>query len=431
MHPRNQFTMKIEDVKALLHPFLESHPDVAIEYREVGRKPETRLCITKPWGEDGLIIALPKDIETFSEALNNILLPERYTAIWHRDTKDFEIIWTALLLSEEIEDIKNREFLFSLDSKEYKCSFGRSSERLLTLASQAVPIAKSHTEHRNLMSFRYYVENKKDSTSGIVPIGEPYSFWIRNVEWDEDRVLQLVRHLNFFLTYYDRESPEILVHTAPDKKASNQPRYLIDTFPNRIDTHEIGDDLLQLWMASREGDAARRFIYSYRIIEYASHAYIDIEARRKVHRLLTKPHARSDLGALTDKVISTTLMKTMDDVQKMNNLLNDILSTESLWREIERHRSAFTSNVIFDGGFTLKKLIDDSETFETFKTNGIPTFINRARNIRNHLSHGRDRSTQATITPTVVNFRRLEPWTAAISVLAGEVLIFSNLLTIN
>ena len=426
--------MKIEDAKAQLHPFLEAHPDVDIEDRKVGRESETRLCITKPWGEDGLVISLPEDIETFSETLNNILLPERYTAIWHKDTKDFEVIWTALLLSEEIEDIKNREFLFSLDSKEYKCSFGQSSERLLTLASQAIPIAMSHTEHRNLMSFRYYVqlkESEKDLTSGMVPIGEPYSFWIQNVEWDEDRVLQLVRHLNFFLTYYDRESPEILVHTPPAKKVSKQPRYLIDTFPNRIDTHEIADDLLQLWMASHEGDAARQFIYSYRIIEYASHAYIDIEARRKVHRLLTKPHARSDLGALTDKVISTALMKTMDDVQKMNNLLNDIVSTESLWREIERYRPTFTSNVIFDGGFTLKKLIDDSETFETFKTNGILTFINRARNIRNHLSHGRDKSTQATITPTVANFRRLEPWTAAISVLAGEVLIFSNLLTIN
>lgn len=426
--------MKIEDAKAQLHPFLESHPDVGIEYREVGRKSETQLCITKPWGEDGLVISLPEDIETFSETLNSILLPERYTAIWHKDTKDFEIIWTALLLSEEIEDIKNREFLFSLDSKEYKCSFGRSSERLLTLASQTIPIAMSHTEHRNLMSFRYYVEqkeSKKSSTSSVVPIGEPYSFWIRNVEWDEDRVLQLVRHLNFFLTYYDRESPHILVHTPPDKKASKQPRYLTGAFPNHIDTHAIADDLLQLWIASREGDAARRFIYSYRIIEYASHAYLDIEARRKVHRLLAEPHAQSDLGALTNKVVSTALMKTMDDVQKMSNLLNDIVSTESLWREVERHRSTFTNNVIFDGGFTLKELIDDSATLETFKTNGILTFLNRARSIRNHLSHGRDKSTQATITPTIANFRQLEPWTAAISVLAGEILILSDLLTIN
>ena len=394
--------MKIEDAKAQLRPFIESNPEVDVEDRKVGKKPESQLCITKPWGEDGLVIALPKNIETFAETLNNILLPKRYTAIWHKDTNDFEIIWTAYLLNEEEEEIKNRKFLFSLDSREYKCSFDRSSERLLTLASQAIPIAISHTGHRNLMSFRYYVQWKKDkknSTSGEVPIGEPYSFWIRNVEWDEDYILRLVRHLNFFLTYYDRESPSILIHTPPDKEVNRQPRYLInDTFPNCIDTHEIADDLLQLWEGSYEGDTARRFIYSYRIIEYASHAYIDMEARRKVHLLLAEPHARSDLGVLTNKVVSAALMKNMDDIQKMDNLLRNIVSTESLWREIERHRSTFTSDAVFDGGFTLKKLIDASATYETFKAGGISMFIRHARSIRNNLSHGRDRATQATIT---------------------------------
>ena len=428
--------MKIEDAKAQLRPFIESNPEVDIEYKKVGEKPEPQLCITKPWGEDGLVISLPKNIEAFAETLNNILLPKRYTAIWHKDTKDFEIIWTAYPLSEEEEEIKNRKFLFSLDSREYKCSFDRSSERLLTIASQAIPIAISHTGHRNLMSFRYYVQLKKDkknSASGevpIIPIGEPYSFWIRNVEWDEDYILRLVRHLSFFLTYYDRESPSILIHTPPDKEVNKQQRYLIDTFPNRIDTHEIADDLLQLWVGSHEGDTARRFIYSYRIIEYASHAYIDIEARRKVHRLLTEPHARSDLGALTEEIVSATLMKGMDDIQKMNNLLRKIVSMENLWREIELHRSTFTSDAVFDGGFALKKLIDASATYETFSADGIFRFMSNARSIRNHLSHGRDRATQATITPTVANFRLLEPWTAAISVLAGEVLTLSDLSTI-
>lgn len=412
-----------------LEPFLELHPDASIERRRSRGASGPELYVTRPWGEDGILLSLPKKMDVVVDALNNICLPDRYSAIWHRDSQDFEIIWTAFPLSQEANDLANRTFSFSLDSNEHQCEFGRSSERLLVLAEHAMLTGASDTQHRNLLSFRSFVRQrstKKRSSPREAVIGEPYSFWIRNLEWEEDYVLRLVRHLNFFLRYYDRSSPTILIHAPTIRDSITLERYLIGDFPAKIETTEIEDDLLQLWEAGRTGDAARKFLYFYRIVEYASHAYIDVEARKKVRRLLAEPHARSDLDHLTDNVVSAALTKTMDDIQKMNNLLRNTVSTDLLWREMSQHGSAFNSDVCFDGGFLLRKLVNEGATHDTFEANGLSQFISHARSIRNHLSHGRDKSTQTVILPTVANFRRLEPWTAAISVVAGEVLAFGQ-----
>ena len=420
----------MEKARSLLEPFLDTHPNVTIEWRTVRKEARESLCLNRPWGDNGLVFSLPEDLDHFADTLNNVLLPNRYTALWHKDTKCFEIIWTAYPLRDESTDMKRREFSFALDSETYECKFDQSSDRLLSLARHAVPVAMSHSGHRNLQSYQLYLrqtDNNEDDSPRGSSVGEPLSFWISNVEWDEDKVLRLVRHLNFYLTYYDTLSPTIYIHSPPEEKPRVTNRYRLGEFPSRIDAHEIEDDLLQLWMAAKDGDAARRFIYYYRIVEYASHAHIDREARRSIWRLLSQPHARSNVGTLVDEVVSAALSKSTDDYQKMVNLLRDVVGIEALWEELARNKSAFVDGIEFDGGFRLGALLSESASLDTFKANGMNLFVSHARGIRNHLSHGRDRATQAAITPTVENFRRLEPWTSAMLVLAGEVLMFRNL----
>ena len=98
------------------------------------------------------------------------------------------------------------------------------------------------------------------------------------------------------------------------------------------------------------------------------------------------------------------------------------------YREINLNRSSFIRETTFDGGFTLPPLIDADTTQNGFAVNGITGFATSARHVRNHLSHGRDRTTQAPIAPTVANFRKLEPWVSALSVVAGEVINFKHIL---
>lgn len=420
--------LTLEQAREQLRPFLEVNQNSAVE--EIDIEGGKRLGIKNPWGEDALVIYLPTDLAPLAEALNNVLLPDRFTAMWHRDTSELEVIWSAFPLGGPFKELEDRTFQFHYDTKEYRCEFGRSSDRLLLIAEHAVPVALSHTGHRNLMSFRAYAHQQKTKNDTETPrplLGQPISFWVKNLEWDEDRVARIAHHLNFYMTYYDHRSPTIFVHSPPTEEVTPRTRYLIGTFPERLNAQQIEDDLLRLWIASREGDAGRRFVYCYRIIEYASHAYIDQGARKQVRALLSTPHALSDIGDLAEKVIAAALSSKAEDIQRVSMLLRDAVDPHLLWREISLNPQAFSEEVRFDGGFELRPLINVDMTQSMFATTGLDAFANAARQIRNHLSHGRDRTTQTSIIPTIENFRRLEPWVSAISIAAGEVINFKHL----
>ena len=420
---------ELEAAQRELRAFLDAHPNSAIE--EVDGEKGKQLGVKSAWGEDAIVIYMPDDLGPMAEALNNVYLPERFTAIWHKDKNELEVIWTAFPLAARLDELKTRKFRFQYDGVEHECEFGPSSDRLLLIAEHAAPVAISDTGHRNLFSFHAYMRRQKtrDNSDTEEPLpGEPISFWIRNLEWDEDRVLHLAHHLNFYMTYYDSISPTILVHPPKTEAAKPRTRYIIGDFPQQFDGREIEDDLLLLWAASRQGDEGRRFGYCYRIIEYASYAYVEREARLQVRRLLAAPHALGDVSGLADRVIAATLSSKAEDAIRAEMLLKDAVNPDLLWREIDQNREAFIAEVNFDGGFKLAPLIGEGATQSSFAVNGISTFAHAARHIRNHLSHGRDRTTQASIMPTVGNFHKLAPWASAISVVAGEVINFKYIL---
>jgi len=426
--PDEAVDVELEIVRDLLGEFLVSNPISTVDW--VSAKRDPCIGVIRPWGEIGLTVFLPSEENELTRALNSLILPERFTAIWHKDSKDLEIIWTAFSLEPNYDDIKERSFKFQFEGNEYECGFGESSDRLLVIAENALPIGESNTGHRNLASFRRFVRARKSNDLDEKPLGSflgtPVSFWVRNIEWNEENVIRLTRHLNFYLTYYDGESPAILIHTPPGASVKKRTRYLFESFPERIDGSPIDDELLQLWTAAREGEMASRFIYYYRIIEFSSHSYIDRESRKSLRRLLAAPHARANLDSLVDEIVSISLTKSGDDVSKMLNLLRDTITADVLWREIEQNSGAFCKQVIFDGGFSLGPLISENTTYESFCPNGIDQFARHARAIRNHLSHGLDRTTRSSIIPTVENNSRLVPWVSAISVVAGEVMNYKN-----
>jgi hypothetical protein len=51
------------------------------------------------------------DSDALIDALNNVRLPERYTAIWHGDSETFEVIYTAFPLPLTA-DVASRAFTF-------------------------------------------------------------------------------------------------------------------------------------------------------------------------------------------------------------------------------------------------------------------------------------------------------------------------------
>lgn len=414
----------IEQTRELYQRFLEANPSASIE--EVTLPTRSTIAVKNPWGDESVAIVLPPNCPELEEALNNILLPERYTAIWHKDTKDLEIIWTANALPQSWVEVHGRKFIFGWNGHDFQCEFTRASDRLLVIAEHFEGIISSSTAFRNLPSFKSFTVMKKGGK--VLPSFEPRSFWIRNIEWDEDKVLEIANNLNFYLLYYDSTSPFIVIHTpkSENKAIAPRTRYIAGSFPSRIDCRPLEDTLLTLWMACHDGDAARKFLYGFRVIEYASYSFLDAGVRKEIKRLLSAPHRLDDINFITESIASALQKSKAEDFQKMETLLLETVSPSLIWREMNRNLSAFTADTVFDGGFKIGKLIAPNSREDDFLPQGILMFHKAIRNIRNALAHGKDQRTAFVITPTTANFERLAPWVSLVLTAASEVVLYKD-----
>jgi hypothetical protein len=300
-----------------------------------------------------------------------------------------------------------------------------SSDRLLTVAEHFCPGTKAgSTQFRNLMS--YYLARQTSYNVDTLPL----SFWIDEVEWYADEVVSLVNHLNFYLSYYDAISPYILIHNTRDPQPFARPqiRFPFGSFPEHIEGRELDDALLILWDAARKGDTARRFLYCYRIIEYASFFYLEGKARTEIRRILSTPHSLSDVNEITAQVMDALNKSRQEDYQRCESLLREVIKPTLLWREIKESLAVFKEPTTFDGGFRLEALVSGDATESSFQTRGIENFHRSIRELRNALAHGKDARSSGVIIPTSRNYDKLAPWLSLISLAAGEVMVYRDVL---
>jgi hypothetical protein len=414
----------LDEAKLALAPFLERNPGSSVDLFGSA----DRICVFKPWNEDSIILQLPADGGAqLVEALNNLLFPERFTAVWHSDTKDFEIIYTAFPLTGTQTDMKGRNFSFGFKDRDYLCEFKESSERLGVIAGAAIFTGPSTTEHRNLQSFQWSFWAKDGTLASFksVPFA-PISFWVHDFEWEEDLAVELVRHLNFYMTYYDTFSPKIELHPPKQVSVYNaRERYIAKKFPTDIRGAELNSNLLHFWVASRGGDIFRRFLYCYQIIEFSSFYFIEDSIKRAVRKALLTPHFKDEMDALIIKIIDHVQESKVWEGTKMDALLGEV-NCELVWNEVEKNRDYFTKALPFDGGFVLAPLIAEKATFDTFKHDWSKKFGGVIRPIRNALSHGKEPTKGAVIAPTHENLAQLQPWAGLMSVVAGEVIVYQD-----
>ena len=422
---------KLSKTKEKLAPFLSANPVSVIE--EIKDSGSPILRIKNPWGDSSLAIEIPEVLKDFVEKLNNIFLPERFSAIWHEDTKDFEVIFTPYKISSGFKEIEKRVFKIRHQSREYECGFGPSSETLLMIAANAKRIDQSVTLYRNLLPFQDFTRfqnfSKAKKKNIKNPFGNPLSFWIRDIEWNDDKILYLVNLLNFYMAYYDRKSPIILTHSPQLENiiSQKQTRFIADQYPNQINYRKIDDNLLHYWRASRDGDPPRRFLYSFRIIEYASFYFLEASVRNSIKQALASPNALDDLNLMTERVLGAVQEAKLQDSQKFEAVLKETVKPHVLWDEISQNLDSFSTKTEFDGGFVIEPMVGPDWDKEIFSVKGIPIFSGTIRNIRNALSHGRDQRTSKVIMPTSHNFVRLQPWASLLGVAAAEVIVYCNL----
>jgi hypothetical protein len=405
-----------DKAKARLGKFFEANS--ASSLRNAG----SEVLIDKPWGDSSLAIMVPHNFGELAIALDNVFLPPQLTAIWHSDKKELEVIYTAYKLPPYAAEVIGRKFKFTYEGVLHTCEFAKSSDRLLTIAKHTLPLTASVSQHRNMNSYANYMQMSEDDRDRYQM--NPISFWIRKIpDWNDDKIIQFVTHLNFYLSYYDALGPNVIIHFNETFGPTPQTRYRAGKFPNNITARALDENLMSLWGAAQTGDAARRFLYFYRIIEYSSLLYVEENVKGAMRRILAAPNLADDFHGACEKLFVAMSESRMDDVARFNAVVRECVDINHLWREISLNISAFNTETVFDGGFKLGPIVGIGLTADQFAVKGHEIFARAIREIRNALTHGRDLKSSMIILPTRKNFRLLEPWVQTMSIAAGDVVL--------
>lgn len=418
----------IPTAEAALATFLKGNPASSIV--AMPNTSET-FRLVNPWNDTSVAFDIPVgDISDVAEALNQVILPERFSAIYHRDTKSLEVIWTAFKLPVSQVEVSERKFKYKFGRKNHECYFGDASSRLMTIAKYARPVTVSETNHRNISSFSA-LTRLKNGDKNLTSFDVPRSFWITNCPSKESELISIVQNLNFYMTYYDNQSPSVLIHSpnVPELKSSQKTRYALGTFPSLISGKTIDETILSFWYSARSENNMMKFLLYYRILEYAASHYIDEEAKNLIKRIINNPTALNDLGKTLDAIVSALSTQKLGDAQRLQAVVRRFVEPEIAWKEIEVNLGFFSKDTRFEGGFTAKALVSAKDTNETFSPSRLDGLADAFRKIRNALSHGKDQETAGVIRPTTTNLTLLRPWVHLIEAAAAEVVLYRGITT--
>lgn len=399
--------------------FLEINP-------EATRTPEgEKQVISHPWGSTALKIDVDNDDTELIETLNALRLPPRFSAIWHRDQNALEVIYGPIsATSEEL----SHSFAFQFSGRTYQCEFRNSSERLMSLA-KAVRIEPEAgiEDDRNLWLIKSYLRLRdREDAPPVFRERIPTSFWIDGMEeWDENEAVALARHLNFYMRYFDKESPLIIIHEDLPAQTGREKseRYPYSEFPEMISARTLDPFLLGLWESAIHGGPRLRFLYSYQILEYAAFYHASDSVRHAVRRAVMSPHTHLDPANAVNQILDAIAADNQHETEKMKAVIRQSVDPSAVWREVQPHSDFFSEPIRFDGEVTLEPLISERWNEEDFARAWHPKFIDQVRKIRNALVHGREQRQSNVITPTRANDDRLRPWLAPLIVIAEQVIL--------
>lgn len=407
-----------------LSQFIDQNPEV--EVRDQG----TDFLIVEPWGDDSVTILVEKSNKTLIDALNKLRLPPRFTAIWHRDSHDIEMIFGPL---QSDNALRSRSFEFRYDGSTYKCEYADASARLCALARAADPEGPaSDTDHRHLLqvgSFLRFIDRASKDDEKEMQKYALTSFWVRGVSIEEEELPDLARHLNFYMNYFDPRSPRILIHAEEglDQDTAQLPLPHADTFPTAVAGRILDPYLLGLWeSAFTSGDPVRAFLHSFQILEYAGFYYLRDDVMVAMRRILSAPDVCARLEFFSHQLMDVLADERMADEQKIVEVVQRAVDPKKVWNVIEPRTQFFAEQQEFEGGVVIPALIKKGWTLDDFAAAWIPRLPDSLRRIRNALVHAREQRLAKSISPTQRNRNLLRPWSDLALTIAKEVILFER-----
>ncbi|WP_159950005.1 hypothetical protein [Polaribacter septentrionalilitoris] len=384
-------------------------------------------AVLNAWNDSSfaLVISKKKRIPSFS----NIILMEEFSSILDTKNNIWEFIYTP---EKKDKEIIKRKFDFIYEGKKYDCSFEKSS-RYLKFFAESFRLLKSETKtsYRNLRQFKdYYSKDKADYVKEYFKDRLPYSFYVKGDINDIEDKIKFAKTLNFYLSYYDRQTPLIQVFNTDkiDFKTKVPCYTLFDVFPTEINASSIDLTLLDiLSVASKTTDIRLEFIFYYQILEYAAYYHIESEDDQKLRQILKRPDINLNANDYIKEIMEVlserfNIHKTSDKT-RIDKTIKRFCSIKDIELELKENEESLNKKIVFDGGLKISGLFKDISAVESGANGILNDILNNISKIRNVIVHLRESRENTVILPTERNNELLLPYLYLLRRIAEKVAI--------
>ena len=381
---------------------------------------EGKLIINNCWNDSSIRFEFSNEEDL--SYLDNIVLPKELFAIFHKEANIFEFIF--LPLSEEYK----RSFDYIFCGQTYKLYYGPPTHVCKELASHVLLNDTADINERAYGMLRYsqYYAEEDSNQEPLFPT----NFFIEGdfTIIPFEKQIDFFRHVNFMMSYYDRQSPRILIYNETEENISDIKipcRSHNETFPTIINSKRIDTTLLELMEAARGSGSYRlKYIFYFQVLEYCSYYYIENSLKRKITNIIKSPDIlNSDKYSNRIIEIYSEYFRSNKDDKRMERLLLDLCTYEDIKDELKINSKYFIQDLCFDGGFSLKGLFKDEAEIDAPPQNIIPTIRKNIDSIRNVLVHARESRENSEIKPSQKNAQLLLPYLFLLRRIAETIII--------
>ena len=400
--------------KSAYSTFIENNKYIDIQ--SVNNKLTANNC----WGKRSFSFVFPsKQRMAF---LKDIVLHKELFALYHKDKEMFEFIFTPTLEKYTLS------FEYYYDSKHYQLFYDKPT--------------KEFTELMKFFDF-HQEEEIDDCTMGLLRydmyykspvLGKklyPTNFFIKgdfnNQSYSD--ILVFFKHVNFILSFYNRESPNIIINDNSDTPIGdiNLPcKSCNESFPAIINTRKFDTTLLELMDAAKNTNNIRlKFIFYFQVLEYCSYYYIENDLKRKITNITKSPDIlNSEKYSQNIIEIYSEYFKQNKDEKRMDRLISDLCTFDDIKNELLVNNKYFIDGICFEGGLKVKGIFNNIQEIENTPPKDILSTIRRnLETIRNVLVHARESRENVVIKPTPKNSELLRPYLYLIRRIAETVII--------
>lgn len=407
----------------MLQKLTERYKNIIIE-----KVDGNKIHLHNLWGDDSFFLRFSKDEDL--HFLDDLYFPPELVAFYSLTENFLEVI--AFPLPPDDELLK-RKFNFNYQGETFECAFRKPSEHFKKIATGfREDKEESKTAYRNLRQFRDYYRRDElpDFLSKYFSNKEPYNFVIQgNLNRVHNQLLDFCKTLNFYMLFFDRESPTLQIFSKPyNIETLTKPCYsLFDKFPSDINATEIDDVLLDIiTVANNSNDVRLKFIFYYQILEYASYYYLKSDVKTRLNALLRKPDISYKAEEYSKVIIEEFKdnFKNNDDKQKLDMLVSESITLSDIKLELENNMDYFSKTIEFDGGFSIDPIMkNEIEGIEQLPENIIKVLKDNILNIRNCLVHLREFRENKVILPTEKNDNLLLPYLYLIRRISEQIMM--------